>query len=213
MCLGRLDSLSALGIGVEQEQVEAEAEDEEDKKPPSRQNMLLRGYFRRQYESFAGDGVSMNRTFTERYVDRQIDHLLEQTEQRLAEMNRYVRQTCSDWQLLLEAPDDDSQRRTLKRTLEGLEDVADRLGDRLGPIFWGLNTKGELPPIPDPDDKGAAAALLGILKEEARAATESVEKYLFKPSHIVSVESLRGDDILVRLYRVEKLAGGFRKKM
>lgn len=190
-----------------------DAEEDDEKKPPARQNAVLRRYFRQQYIAFAGDGVYLNRTFMERYVDRQIDHLLEQTERRLTELERNADLGCETWRDWAEAPGDRRSREAFKRALKDLEDAADSLGDKLAGIFRGMSYKAVVPPLPHEGAPEAVRDTLKGLKAETLEVRTAVTEYLFEPSHTVKLETLSGDDILARLYRLKKTAEGLRKSL
>jgi hypothetical protein len=73
--------------------------------------------------------------------------------------------------------------------------------------FAGLDSKEKLRYriVSDPQNE-AFEREVEFLEEQLTKAEERINDYLFAPTHTVSAESLRGENMLIHLYRVHKVS-------
>jgi hypothetical protein len=67
--------------------------------------------------------------------------------------------------------------------------------------------------IPAGAENQAFEREVGFLEDEVVKAEQQIRDYLFTPTHTVTVEALRGENMLINLYRVQKLSELLEKKL
>jgi hypothetical protein len=185
--------------------------------PVARQNVILRQYFRQRYFSFydSDSPLSANERFVESFVDSQIDDFIAKTDRRLRELNESYEVASKLRSRLASDPEtmDPVALRAYVTVLRRVGKLADNLRDDLAFIFLGLDRKGSLPQsIRSDAQKDFCEDELLYIGEQIDVAEKRIRNYLFEPDLIVDLESLRGENMLIRLYWVEQMTKEIRKR-
>ena len=128
-------------------------EEEEEEISPARQNPILRAHFRRQFanmRSFNRSGRARTDPFLEDYVDRQIDHYLEELHEKLSHLNNQFAQVKQAQETILQASSAEAGRQARVHWRNSLKGVQDRSGDvwnTLRYVLTVLEDKGDLKPL------------------------------------------------------------------
>ncbi len=98
--------------------------------------------------------------------------------------------------------------------LIGLEKASDKLRKLLNTVFMGLNRnvkvdRHEAPAVKSSVDFHRALEILG---REASSAERKVQDYVFGRNNVVSIEQLKGSNMLVSLERVRNIARHLKKE-
>lgn len=190
-----------------------EKEDEEEP-PPSRQNMILRAFFRQQYIGLRTERYDVNETFMEKYVDRQIDAFLEDVESRLEKLNNYLAQAVEAHAMLLDSEDSVVRKEASARyatALKRIDDSAGGLKGKLLHIFPRIDSKERLPI--EIDSTGGYQDEMRFLTEQVEEAENRIRDYLFRTTNTVPYQNLRRQNMMIRLYWAEKTADGIKDSL
>lgn len=194
--------------------VEEEKDEEERPPPPSRQNAILRAYFRSQYRSLRTEGFDLDETFLERYVDRQIDSFLEDIESRLARLRYWLARAEQAHASVLASTNPRAEKEEmveLATVLKEVDNTAGGLRGKLGNIFIQLDGKKKLPIDVNPAD--GFQEELTFLREQVDEAENRIRDYLFRTTNTIPYQSLKGENMMIRLYWAEKTADGIRDQI
>jgi hypothetical protein len=211
------DFLAATGeysfsTGVEAEEEHEEGSQEEKEPPPAaRQNIILRSHFRSQYMHLRAERYDLNETFMEKYVDRQIDTFLSDIDARLKQLNYWLKQAelaYAKWSDPNQAADEQQERARLNKALREVDKAAGGLKGKLDNIFLRLNGK-EKPPVEIQPEDGFDQEMT-FLREQVNEAEKRIRDYLFRTTNVIPYESIRGENMIIRLYWTEKTANGIR---
>ncbi len=185
----------------------------------SRQNLILRGHFRRQFAiSFESIARGSDDPFMGRYIDAQIDHYLKNVRVKLLRMKvgySTARETIDEGSVGLKKKLSVVQRKRVKNALKQLADAANGLRSMIATILLGgLDGKGDLRPRVGPTGKETAfASEMKFLEDEISLAEERILGYFFSQTHTVEVDEIRNQNMLVHLYRVREMAKKLRKAL
>jgi len=179
---------------------------------PARQNLILRQYFRTRFsEAYISQShvTSSPSVFIENFIDRQIDNYITELDKRL---NGIKFQSASlevaAKELIFgeEGPNYLQFREMWKESMERIHDDAGVLHRMISYVFAGLKNKGDVE-----IDTGLEAKKIGFKKErlylqkEIVKAEQRIRNYFFEPNHIIHLEELKGENMLIQLYRIRQI--------
>lgn len=174
----------------------------------ARQNPVLRNFFREEYLSFHPTlGPEL---FLEHYIDRRIDHFLDDSERDLLQLKKAF-DDCRETRDLVQRQGSGRERvrgeEQLAARLERISKKAGQLKKKLSLVFpASLHYKSdfEFPPLRRPEvplldrELGAIGGRIQLLEEHLR-------NYLFRNTPVVSVGDLAEHDILVLLFEIRQI--------
>ena len=97
-------------------------------------------------------------------------------------------------------------REMWKESMERIHDDAGVLHRMISYVFAGLKNKGDVE-----IDTGLEAKKIGFKKErlylqkEIVKAEQRIRNYFFEPNHIIHLEELKGENMLIQLYRIRQI--------
>lgn len=183
----------------------------------ARQNPILRNYFQ---EFLSGSGFSLtfrhperpysqNRQRDERRIDHQIDHFLKQLREKLDQLKASVSEAKERGQLMLSPGSDNQWRQQRVLWKKSLKEVADRANDLRTMLSFVLVSfkKADFDPNPQPDQSNPGFQKeLQFIEDQLKHAERQIGNYFFTPNHIVDVDELRGNNLLIDLYRIRQMS-------
>ncbi len=192
------------------------AQEEEDP-PAARQNPILRAYFRRQLEnirSFGASGRGRRDPFLEDYIDRQIDHYLSELREKLVDLNNHFGQVEQAQETILQGSSEQVIAQARVQWRKALKEVQDEAGDAwnmLRYVLTVLEDKGDLKPV-EPQEPGSLYEReTHFIGEQIGKAEKRIIEYLFEVESVIQLEDLKGENMLIHLYRAREMAKKIRK--
>lgn len=182
------------------------------------QNPALRAHFRSHLLSaaYATDRYGrpvhrVNPAALERSVERLTAHFLTELGKKLKALKSSYQQVSSFRQSLLsEGLGPQSRGKLLKdwsKMLDELEDNADDLKDSIRMVMPGVKSKTEFrPEVNTSAENPAFGNEIAFIGSQIEQAERGIRDFFFTPNHTVTVDELAGDNLLIQLYRVEKLS-------
>lgn len=195
-------------------QQEEELEDWETRRlAGARQNPLLREYFQEQYRFFnTTPGVEPNRRFREEYIDRRIDHFLEEIEEKLEIIHQLYDRASQHRSNALGRGIPEQEKtlaiQGLETTLDELKGKTDSLRDQLALVFRGLDHKRDLEEAEQVGDPAAPlyGTEMAFIGDQLDKADTRIREYLFLSLNTVRWDHLQDQNMLVNLYWAQKMA-------
>ena len=183
-----------------------------------RDNPLLRSYFLQQhlqnmsYTDVYGRRLYRgNMRFLEQSVDRLIDDFLKRIGQKLDALKLHFNAALRNREETLSGASDlPSRPQAQARWKDSMEEVADEakaLRRTLSYVLRGLENKSDFKP-----EIEAHAHISGFQKEirfiqeQILKAEQRIKDYFLLPTHTINLENLQGQNMMIYLYRVEKLS-------
>jgi hypothetical protein len=181
-------------------------------------NPLLRRFFWRQavraisvYDSRGRRRIIGSRASLPQRVDGLVNNFLKKTKEQLIELREDFEQVKEMRIRILDSPPGSMQRKESfgrwKQPLEELADQANDLRKDLSRPFAALDSKEKFNYRIKPGSEDQAFAReIGFLEEQVAKAEQQINDCLFTPTHTVSLEDLRGENMLINLYRIQKMS-------
>lgn len=198
-----------------------EAESDKDKGYLARANPILRNYFRKEFlRAYRSDDPSRpepNKVFLESFIDRRVDGFIDNVKKQVEEIDARLSEAEDASVQLAEASESGQKsqaRRKLKKSLETLRDKISGLRGSLALLFLRLQGKSDDTRIVhrEGEEEGYGDAVAAIAAEIAKAKDQIVH-YLIEPTNTVSALDLRGETMLTRLHRAERLSKELEKRL
>ena len=179
---------------------------------PARQNLILRQYFRARFsEAYISQNhlVSSPPIFIENLIDRQIDNYITELDKRLKDIKSQsasLEVAAKGLRFGKEGPNYLQSRKMWKESMGKIHDDARALHRMIGYVLTGLENKDDVE-----INIGLEAKKIGFKKErlylqkEIVKAEQRIRDYFFKPKHTIHLEELKGENMLIQLYRVRKI--------
>ena len=192
---------------------------EEDKIPATAlQNQILRSHFRDQFLSLhrsVGPYETPAR-FTQKFVDRQIEHFLKRVEEKLEILENSVddlteiRRQVVDGEIEL----DSKVRGQWKEQTRKISGSADDLRDMLAVIFLQLRSKDDFKPeVHTAENNFFFEVEIRRLNRETESATRLIRSYLFNAASTVHITDLRHTNMLIFLHHIRQMAKMLQEKV
>jgi len=177
-------------------------------------NSRLRAYYYREYLEryyYNRNHVRMDRNFIEHWIDQQIIY----NAQVIAGKLRLFNDNYEVATQLLDRIDREPGRAEIKRQARRFfGDFRNDVGDlraRIDFIVSGLDSKPEGDNRHYATEKGSARQRMELLKGELDKADRQIRDYFLKPTHTVKVRDLEENNMMIRLYRIEKILESLEK--
>lgn len=164
--------------------------------------------------SLGSEGLTPNTLFMEKFIDRQIDHFVEETESDLARLQQAGKK--ADRCRLLWSKPPDPREDLVQSCLEAFKEIDDAAGDvrsRIGPVLIGLDSREDLPAEFEEEGPTRALEQLDFLIEHLDKAVERVRAYFIRPTNTVSVGNLQKENMMIYLHWAEEVAGRLRDRV
>ena len=182
----------------------------------ARKDPILRDYFLQQqirhmtYMDFYGRmRYQGNVRLLERQVDRSIDNFLTRVTSKLDALQVHLNTVLSSQEEMLigASNDKDRARAHWKDALKEMGDEAEDLRKMLSHVFRSLDNKSDFKPQieADANNLGFQKEIL-FIAEQIEKAEQRIKDYLFAPTHTVHLQDLQGQNMMIYLYRVEKMS-------
>lgn len=177
-------------------------------------NAKLRAYYYREYmERFAynRNRLRMDRKFIEHWIDQQIIY----NAQVIADKLKLLRNNSAIGAQFLDRMEREPERKDIKdraRSFFGdFRNEVKALRSRIDFVISGLDSKpGEFHESYSME-KTSARYRMDLLKEELGKADRQIRNYFLEPTHTVEVRDLEENNMMIRLYRIEKILESLEK--
>ena len=88
-----------------------------------------------------------------------------------------------------------------------MADEAEDLRKMLSYVLRGLDNKSDFKPQIDADaNKSGFQKEIRFIEGQIEKAEQQIKDYLFAPTHTVHLQDLQGQNMMIYLYRVEKIS-------
>lgn len=183
--------------------------------PPARQNPILREYFEKQYMTL--DTIKDNDRFMQDYIDRKIDYLLKQINERMAAVKSSFEEVGKAREETTPARHEGGSQEAgqrLKAALKTLADQAESLRKMLSLMLVDLKSEVAFKPrLPAEAGRNRFENEIRFLAEQIEKAEQGIDDYFFQPNNVVQLEELKGENMMVFLYRVREMARRLRAEL
>ena len=164
--------------------------------------------------SFNNSGRGSRDPFLEEYIDRQIDHFLEELTEKLAHLNNHFSQVEEAQESILQ--DSSAQaisqvRIRWRKSLKGVQDEAGDLWNMLRYVFMDLEDKGDLKPVEPQGSDSLYKKETQFIGEQLGKAEKRITEYFFRVESVIQLEDLKGENMLIHLYLAREMAKKLRK--
>ncbi len=184
----------------------------------ARENPVLRDHFLRQHiqmmshmDVYGNLRYRGNVRLLERQVDRLIDHFLARVSQQLGTLKIHFNTVLrSREEMLSKASNPESRREAQVRWQDSLETMADEAEDlrkSLSYVLRGLDNKSDFKPeIEANANNSGFHKEIRFIQDQIVKAEQRIRDYFFVPTHTVNLKDLQGENVMIYLYRVEKMS-------
>lgn len=183
----------------------------------AQQNPILRNYFRgrlSEAEGFLGGSSFPSQQFLEKFIDRQIDRYLSDLREKLDGLKSALKE--------LEEAGAELQRRApgvslpirqqWRKALGSVEKKAGDIRRMLGGVFTEIEDRDEFKPRINPQNwRSGFEEEQKYLNDQANKAEERITRYFFTSTKTIQQEKLQGENMLIHLYRVGKMAKALKR--
>ncbi len=184
----------------------------------ARQNPVLRNHFVRQHirmmsytDVYGNVRYRGNVRLLEREVDRLIENFMARLTHQLDTLKIHFNTVAhSRAETLSKASNDESRREAQRRWKDSLKTMADKAEDlrkTLSNVLRGLDDKSDFKPETDANstNPGFQKEIL-FIQEQIVKAEQRIRDYFFVPTHTVNLQDLQGENVMIYLYRVERMS-------
>jgi len=191
----------------------------------TRPNPILRNYFlQRQLQGMSYTDIygrtyyRGNVRFLEQQVDRLVDDFLKRVSQKLYALKTHLNEVQQAREEVLSlVPDSQNRRNTQKQwkdSCKSLGNEAKGLRKMLSYVPRGLDNKNDFKPQiqNDPGNSGFQKEIK-FIEEQIAKAEQRINDYFFVATHTVNAENLKGENMMIYLYRVEKISQKLSKEL
>ncbi|MEE8460999.1 MAG: hypothetical protein V3S50_02625, partial [Acidobacteriota bacterium] len=113
-------------------------------------------------------------------------------------------------EMLSETSNDESRQEAQARwkdSLKTMGDEAEDLRKTLSNVLRGLDSKSDFKPEIDADSTNPGFQKeIRYIQEQLVKAEQRIRDYFFVPTHTVNLQDLQGQNMMIYLYRVEKMS-------
>lgn len=188
-----------------------------DTSPLARQNPVLRDHFLQLYlntrpppDFLGGRYYEAEILFLERYVDRLVDDFLTQVNERLSRLEEHFGEVLQARERMLDASGENDERRQevrWKHSLEAMADEADDLRKMISHVLRGLDSKTDFKPVIHVQAGSSGYHHeINFIEEQLEKAERRIQNYFLSPTHTVHIQDLKGENMMIYLYRIRKMA-------
>ena len=177
-------------------------------------NSRLRSYYFREYRERhfqEGDHPMVSRSFIENWIDLQIIYNTKIISEKLDALKESYEYGNLLLQRLEKEPGRTDIRRETRLFFKDFREKTKSLRGKIDFMVSGLDSK--------PDDgfrnysveKESAGNRMNMVKEELNEAERLIRNYFLEPTHTVDVSDLEENNMMIRLYRIEKILESLEK--
>ena len=153
--------------------------------------------------------------FNDALIDRQINHYVTELREKLTLLQTHLGEVERESEAIREADSNQARRQarvSRKRALDGVQDHAGELWNMLRYIFVALEDKGDFKPLIETTDTGSLFEKeIQFMGEQIGKAEKRITQYFFETESTISLEDLKGENMLIHLYRVREMAKRLRE--
>ncbi len=183
-----------------------------------RDNPLLRNYFLQQHlqamsytDVYGRRFYRGNVRFLEQSVDRLIDDFLARVSQKLDTLKLHFNTALRNREeTLSETSNHQSRHQAQARWKDSMEQMADEaksLRRTLSYLLRGLKSKSNFKPEIEANAHNSGFQKeIQFIQEQILKAEQRIKDYFLLPTHTINLEDLQGQNMMIYLYRVEKLS-------
>ena len=154
--------------------------------------------------------------FNDALIDRQIDHYVTELREKLALLKTHFSEVERERETIRQATSTQVRRQARvnrKRALGGIQDQAGDLWNMLRYIFVALEDKGDFKPLIETTDTGSLFEKeIQFIGEQIEKAEKRITQYFFETESTISLEDLKGENMLIHLYRAREMAKRLRER-
>lgn len=188
-------------------------------------NPTLRNYFLQQqlqgmsYTDIYGRTYYRgNVRFLEQHVDRLVDDFLKRVSQKLYALKTHLTEVQQAREAVLSLPPDSQNKRNTQKqwkdSCKSLGKEAKGLRKMLSYVLRGLDNKNDFKPqIQNDAGNSGFQKEIKFIEEQIAKAERRINDYPFLPTHTVNAENLKGENMMIYLYRVEKISQKLSKEL
>ncbi len=177
-------------------------------------NQRLRAYFLKEYVErhyYNRSSQMMSRNFVENWIDLQISHNAEV----IAERVTLLKNDYEMGSLLLARLEKEPERIDIKlqvtRFFRSFREEARSLRRKLNFLVTGLDSEPEDASRHYSIEKDSVPRRMTMVKAELVEMERLVRDYFFNPTHVVEVRDLEDNNMMIRLFRIEKIMESLEK--
>jgi hypothetical protein len=153
--------------------------------------------------------------FLERHVAKQMEEYLRSLSRSMISLNEELRVAgeLGSQAFAGDAVDRGKVQILWRQSLAEIEDHAKRLRKMLTPILKGFKAKSGYKPVIDAG--GASSGFrdeIEFIASEVKKANQRIIDYFFAPTHVVRLDHLSGENMMICLYRVQQMSKALRKQ-
>ena len=177
-------------------------------------NSRLRSYYYREYveRHYQVRGrMVVSRQFLENWIDKQIIYNTGIIESRLQTLKNDYEIGIKLLQRLEKEPQRTDIRRQTKRFFKDFREEAKDLRNKIDFMVSGLDSKPDDDGINYSVEKDSAGKRMTMVKSELDEAERLIRNYFLEPTHTIDARDLAENNMMIRLYRIEKLLESLEK--
>jgi len=194
------------GAALNQEQKETSAP--EDISPLILNNERLRRYYFREYmERFVHnrDVPRVGRIFLENWIDQQIIYNAQVMAERVETLKNDHDMGVQLLKRLSKEPDRVDMKLQVKRFFREFRDDVGDLRKKIDFVVSGLDSEPEDRSRGYSTERTSVDERMALVKQELVEAERLIRGYFLNPTHTVEVRDLEDNNMMIRLYRIERI--------
>lgn len=178
-------------------------------------NSRLRSYYFREYEvkhfGYQKGAPAMGRNFVENWIDQQIIYNAGIIALKLKSLKDNHELGTNLLKRLEKEPERSDIRLQTKRFLKNFREDTKDLRSKIDFMVSGLDSKPEDDLRNYSVEKESAGHRMNMVKLELNEAEKLIRNYFLEPTHTVEVKDLEENNMMIRLYRIEKILESLEK--
>lgn len=178
-------------------------------------NSRLRSYYFREYEAmhfgYQEGAPAMGRNYVENWIDQQIIYNAGIIALKLKSLKDNHELGTHLLKRLEKEPERRDIRLQTKRFLKNFREDTKDLRSKIDFMVSGLDSKPEDDMQNYSVEKESAGHRMNMVKSELIEAEKLIRNYFLEPTHTVEVRDLEENNMMIRLYRIEKILESLEK--
>ena len=177
-------------------------------------NAKLRNYYFREFMElhyYNRTGMPRDGNFVENWIDLQIVYNTEMIAEMLSGLRTSYGVAYNLLERLEREPERPDIRSQSRRFFKEFREDVDDLRKKIDFMISGLPSKPKEGPINYSVEKGSSKSRMRMVEQELNEAEKLIGNYFFKPTHTVDVRDLNKNNMMIRLYRIEKILESLEK--
>ena len=202
------------GIQEEKEQQPETGGPDSKISPAILNNSRLRSYYYREYlerHYLDRSRPLVSRQFMENWIDKQIIYNTGIIEERLQNLKTDYDVGIQLLDRLEKEPQRTDIRRQTKQFFKDFREEAKDLRNKIDFMVSGLDSKPDDDGIRYSVEKDSALKRMAMVKSELDEAEKLIRNYFLEPTHTIDARDLVENNMMIRLYRIEKILESLEK--